>query len=79
MLWAGCCRQQGVARVIECAGCKLPDECDLCERWVCSRCERVRPWDDGLDEPAMCCDCIVALGYHEDIANEPATDTQPCC
>jgi hypothetical protein len=54
----------------ECDGCQLPAECSSCGRWVCPKCERVRPWDDGVDELALCCDCLVATGYHIDIADE---------
>ncbi len=52
----------------ECIDCKLPGECEKCERWVCSRCEEVKPWDNGSSEPELLCDeCFCALGYGEEV------------
>ncbi len=30
--------------------CALPDECELCLRWVCNACEEVVPFGNGGDD-----------------------------
>ncbi len=44
--------------------CRLPADCALCERFVCSRCERIVSWVCGSadDMPAVCSNCWVFLG-----------------
>lgn len=39
--------------------CELPADCAVCERYQCTRCERVVPWELGAadDTPALCDDC----------------------
>lgn len=59
-----------------CPNCTPTDDCEFCERWICSRCEQVKSWDNGSDEPASLCDeCCRALGY----ANASDTVTSPTC
>lgn len=45
------------------ARCALPADCPVCERYTCSRCQRVRPWTDGAHDetPALCDDCAAVV------------------
>ncbi len=47
----------------DCKAVMPSDECCACRTYVCTRCERRRPWGDGAsdDTPALCDDCAMAV------------------
>lgn len=56
-----------------CSGqCTLPsEECSRCQQYICRRCKRVFPWENGGAPRPECDECVCQIeGFHEQMRQE---------